>query len=224
MLRARWVVAVLAGIGLTLLMLEPADETVAVPSPMQTDSRLKSIPEAVPRLAVLAFTNVGSPDDSFFADGITDELNSRLSGLGHLAVLSRSSAHMYRGSQRTIREIGRALGADYLLYGTVRWDRSTKDGTVVRVTPKIVRVADDTQIWSTPYDRPFHDSLSIQSEIAMEVVAELDIALSARERAAIETRSTRNPLAYEAYLKAIQVLPQGHGSEQDFRKVYILVH
>jgi len=217
-------VTVIAATGLAFLVLDPvADRNTSGPADaLGTHGRLATIAEAVPRLAVVAFTNIGSPDDSYFADGITNELNSRLSGLRGLAVLSRSSANMYRDSGRTVREIGRALGADYVLHGTVQWDRSADRGTSVRVVPEIIRVNDDTQIWSTPYDRPFEDALSIQSEIASKVVAELDLALSDSERTTIESPPTANPLAYETYLKGIQVLPQGHGSERDFEKARTL--
>lgn len=215
---------VLAMMGFGFLVVDPAAdrETPSVTGVSEARVKLTAIAESLPRLVVVAFTNVGSPDDGYFADGITDELNSRLSGLRSLAVLSRSSAKTYRESSQTAQEIGRALGADYVLQGTVRWDRSGEDSTAVRVTPEIIRVADDTQIWSVPYDRRFEDTLSIQAEIAMQVVAELDVALSDRERSTIETAPTRNPLAYDAYLKAIQVLPAGHGSEQDFSKARTL--
>lgn len=213
------VVLMLAGAAATSLGPDPSRDITPVPL---SDS-LSSAGVAVPRLAVLAFTNVGSPDDSFFADGITAEINGRLAGLRSLAVLSRSSAGMYRDSKKTFREIGRELGADFVLAGTVRWDRQDGGSTAIRVTPEMIRIADDTQIWSSQFDRAFEDSLSIQSDIALEVASELDLALSDRERVTITTRPTENALAYEAYLKGIQVLPAGHGSEQGYRKARTLL-
>jgi hypothetical protein len=130
---------------------------------------------------------------------------------------------MYRESTRTVREIGHALGADYVLHGTVRWSPGEQGATAVRITPEIIRVADDTQIWSSRYDREFEDALTIQSEIALEVVAELGVALSDRERTAVQTEPTKNPLAYQAYLKALQTLPDGHGAESDYLKARTLV-
>lgn len=211
--------AVVAGI----YLVNPVAEKYPATAVTDTSDTPKSVSGGLPRLAVLAFENVGSADESYFADGITDELNSRLSGLSSLAILSRSSADMYKGSTRTVQEIGRTLGADYVLHGTVRWGRSSENATAVRVTPEIIRVMDDTLIWSSSYDRKFEDALTIQSEIALEVVAELGLALSDRERSAVQTMSTENPLAYEAYLKALQVLPAGHGAENDFRKARTLV-
>ena len=212
------VAAVIAGI----FLLSPATEERPASRVADAGASFNSVSGKLPRLAVLAFENVGSPDESYFADGITDELNSRLSGLSSLAILSRSSADMYRESKRTVQEIGRALGADFALHGTVRWSRSADNGTTVRVTPEIIRVADDTVIWSSRYDREFEDALTIQAEIALEVVEELGVALSDRERIAVETTQTENPLAFQSYLKALQILPAGHGAEKDFRKAHTL--
>ena len=212
------VAAVIAGI----VLLSPATDKHSASRVADADVGFDSVSGELPRLAVLAFENVGSPDESYFADGITDELNSRLSGLQSLAILSRSSADMYRESKRTVQEIGRALHADYVLHGTVRWSQSAENGTAVRVTPEIIRVADDTSIWSNRYDREFEDVLTIQSEIALEVVEELGVALSDRERIAVKTTQTENPLAYQTYLRALQVLPAGHGAEKDFRQARTL--
>lgn len=215
------IVALLLVAGVGAMSIGPGGRTASEATPL--GNSLSTGGASLPRLAVLAFTNVGSPQDGFFADGITAELNSRLSGLRSLAVLSRSSANMYRHSNRTLQQIGRALGADFVLSGTVRWDRNGGGPGTVRVTPEIIRIADDTQIWSSQIDRKFEDSLSVQAEIALEVTSELDLALSEPERTAISAPPTGNALAYEAYLKGIQVLPQGHGSEQDFRKALTLL-
>jgi len=177
----------------------------------------------IPRLAVLAFTNLGAPEDSFFADGITEELNSRLSGLRKLAVISRSSASMYRGSDKSARQIGEELGADYVLNGTVQWSGSGEGPVAIRVSPALIRVADDTQIWSGQIKRSFEQALSVQSEIASRVVAELDVALTGSEEAYIGARPTANALAYQTYLKGIQTLPDGHGPEEDYRQARTLL-
>ena len=123
-------VLLLAGAAAMSLGPDPARELTPVP----LSESLSSSRNGVPKLAVLAFSNVGSPDDSFFADGMTAELNSRLSGLRNLAVLSRSSANMYRESGKRAVDIGRELGADYVLSGTVRWDRHGSGSTAIRVT------------------------------------------------------------------------------------------
>ena len=110
---------------------------------------------------VLAFSNIGSADDDFFAHGLTREINGRLSGLRSLAVLSRSSADMYLESGKTAQQFGKELGADYVLHGTVQWQYEDEGGTRVRVTPEILRIADDTLVSSLPFDRKFVDALTM---------------------------------------------------------------
>jgi TolB-like protein/Tfp pilus assembly protein PilF len=189
--------------------------TIEAPS-AEAPKRVAGISDSIPRLAVLAFTTIGSPDDDFFAHGLTREINSRLSGLRSLAVLSRSSADMYQESGKTVRQFGVALGADYVLHGTVQWQHEEDGESRVRVTPEILRIADDTQIWSLPLDRKFVDALTMQSEIALDVITQLDLALSDNERSVVEDRPTDNALAYEAFLKGMKWLPDGHAPPEDF--------
>lgn len=203
-------VLLLAGTGVTWFGARAINEP-----PVEASDGVRGISDSIPRLAVLAFTTIGSADDDFFALGLTRELNSRLSGLRSLAVLSRSSADMYKDSGKTVREFGEALGADYVLHGTVQWQHENDGGSRVRVTPEILRIADDTQVWSLPLDRRFVDALTIQSEIALDVIAQLDLALSDTERGLVEERPTNNALAYEAFLKGMQWLPEGHAPPEE---------
>ncbi len=205
---------------------EPGPETgiaTTAPGPASAaHALLADIPEDVPRLAVLGFTNLGEPEHGFFADGVTAELASRLSGLRMLAMISPNSARNWDPEQQGAGEFGKALGADYVLAGTVLWD-SGAVGATVRVIPSLVRVADDTQVWSARIERPFDDALSLQSELAGQVAEQLAIGLSRAEEATLRQSVTQHPLAYETYLRAIQVLPQGHGAEADFRSAHTLL-
>lgn len=198
--------AFVAWFGLRTIDAPPADNSRAV----------AGISDTIPRLAVLAFTTIGSPDDDFFAHGLTREINSRLSGLRSLAVLSRSSADMYQESGKPARQFGMELGADYVLHGTVQWQHEEDGGSRVRVTPEILRIADDTLIWSLPLDRKFVDALTMQSEIALDVIGQLNLALTDAERSVVEDRPTSNALAYEAFLKGMKWLPDGHAPPEDF--------
>ena len=81
-------------------------------------------------------------------------------------VISRSSAIRYKKTEKTIKEIGEELGVDYVLEGTVRWDRSPEGRGRVRVTPQLIRVSDDTHLWSDRYDREIEDIFAVQSDIA----------------------------------------------------------
>lgn len=153
-------------------------------------------------LVVLPFENTGLADDEYFADGITEEITSRLGALQDLGVISRTSAIQYKDSNKTIKQIGEELGADYVLEGSVRWNRGTENNGRVRVTPRLVRVADDTQIWSDQYDRVIEDIFLVQYEIAEQVAQNLDLTILEPERQALLTNPTENLEAYDLFLRA----------------------
>ncbi len=152
-------------------------------------------------LVVLPFENLGPPGDEYFADGITEEITSRLSALYGLAVISRTSAKQYKKTDMTTQQIGEELGADYVLEGAVRWDRSAEGNGRVRVTPQLIRVSDDTHLWVERYDRVIYDLFSVQSEIAEEVAKQLDLTVLEPERRAMYEKPTENLEAYDYYLK-----------------------
>jgi TolB-like protein/DNA-binding winged helix-turn-helix (wHTH) protein/tetratricopeptide (TPR) repeat protein len=152
------------------------------------------------RIVVLPFVNLGSPEDNYFAAGITDEIMGRLTSVPGIATISRDSADHYANSGKTHREIGRELGVDYILDGTVQWDRGPGRTGHVRIAPRLTRVPDDTQVWANTYDRVIQDIFSVQSEIARAVIAEVGIALRQPERD-VESRPTRNIDAYQAFLR-----------------------
>ncbi len=217
---------IVAGTLFALISLGSGDrpgKPVSEPSALPSQAPFIEVSETIPRLAILAFLNLGAPADSFLADGLTAELGSRLSGLRGLALLSPSSAKAFKGSTQTPSEFGLAMGADYVLLGNVFWERNEVGEALVRVIPEVIRVADNTQVWSAQLDRPFENALAVQSEIALEVAEQLRITLSAPERADLGTAPTQSALAWEAYLKGIQILPEGHGAEQDFRQARLLL-
>jgi len=152
-------------------------------------------------LVVLPFENLGLPEDQYFADGITEEITSRLAAIHLLGVISRTSAIQYKDTDKTIKQIGEELRVDYILEGSVRWDRSPAGRGRVRVTPQLVRVTDDTNLWSERYDRVIEDIFSVQSEIAEKVARMLDLTVLEPERRAITARPTENLEAYDLYLK-----------------------
>jgi len=152
-------------------------------------------------LVVLPFENLGPPGDEYFADGMTEEITSRLAALYGLAVISRTSAKQYKKTDMTTQQIGKELGADYVLEGAVRWDRSGEGNGRVRVTPQLIRVSDDTHLWVERYDRVINDIFSVQSEIADEVAKQLDLTVLEPERRAMYKKPTENLAAYDHYLK-----------------------
>jgi serine/threonine protein kinase/tetratricopeptide (TPR) repeat protein len=153
------------------------------------------------RLVVLPFENLGSAEDEYFADGIAEEIMSRLSAIRTLGVISRTSAIRYKNSSKTIQQIGDELGVEYVLEGTVRWDRPSEGPSRVRVTPQLIRVPDDTHLWSERYDAVLANIFEVQSDIAEQVAKALDITLLEPERRTLASRPTENMEAYDYYLQ-----------------------
>ena len=154
------------------------------------------------RVAVLPFTNLGMPEDSYFAAGVTEELTSRLASLKGLAVTSRTSADQYAEGSKSVPEIGEELGVDYVIEGSVRWQPSEDGPGVVRITPQLIRVADDLHVWTDVYDRDFVEIFALQTELAREVTRQLGVTLDALERRRLDARPTASVEAYQAFLRA----------------------
>jgi len=164
-------------------------------------NRTPAFPSKRQMLVVLPFGNLGSLEDQYFADGITDEITNRLAALQRLGVISRTSAIQYKNTNKTIKQIADELGVDYVLEGGVRWNRSLEGKGRIRVTSQLVRITDDTPIWSERYDRVIDDIFSVQSEIAEQVARQLDLTVLEPERRALYTKPTDDLEAYDHYLQ-----------------------
>ena len=149
------------------------------------------------RVVVLPFTNLGSASDAYFAEGITEEITARLAAVARLSVIGRTTANTYKGTRKTLREIGTELGVDYVVVGAIRWEKSPQGPDRVRVTPQLVNTADGTHLWAQVYDALFR----VQSDIAQKVVQALDVILLESQRRAVEAVPTRNFEAYDFYLR-----------------------
>jgi serine/threonine protein kinase/tetratricopeptide (TPR) repeat protein len=156
-------------------------------------------------VAVLPFKNLGRPDDEYFADGVTEEITSRLASLPGLGVISRTSADQYKGTTKPLKQIARELGVAYVLEGSVRWDRptGTQSPGRVRVTPQLIRVSDDSHVWSDRLDDDAVDVFVVQGRVAEEVANALGVALGSGERATLAEKPTANFEAYNAYLRGL---------------------
>jgi non-specific serine/threonine protein kinase len=152
-------------------------------------------------LAVLPFENLGSAEDEYFADGITDEITSRVAALKDLGVIARTSSLQYKGTTKRISEIGSELKVDYILEGTIRWDKSG-DVDKVRITPQLIRVADETHLWVDNIQRELSQIFEVQEEIAMNIAGALNIALVVGGDEFLDFRPTDNMEAYDYYLRA----------------------
>ena len=153
-------------------------------------------------MVVLPFENLGPAEEAYFAAGMTEEITSRLSAVSGLGVISRTSATQYDRTGKTMRQIADDLGVDYVVEGTVRWARGSDGIDRVRITPQLIRVTDDTPVWSESYDRQIDDIFEVQTEIASHVIDQLGVTLLGNERDNLEKAPTQNVAAYQLYLQA----------------------
>jgi len=157
------------------------------------------------RIAVLPFANISANSgDSYFADGLTEELISALSEIRGLRIIARTSANHYRNSTKSVAQIGGELHVSHLLEGSVR-----KDGNRIRITTHLVDTESQEEVWSATYDKDLVDVFSIQSDIAASVANSLKVKLLSAERTRIEKKDTENVAAYVSYLKGRVFLREG---------------
>jgi adenylate cyclase len=162
-------------------------------------------PGEATRIAVLPLANMSpDPKDEYFADGLTEELISRMSKVAGLQVISRTSAMHFKNSKETTKQIATELGARSILEGSVR-----KAGDKVRVTVQLIDGRSDIHMWGESYDRRMEDVFDIQEDIAGSVVESLKVKLLPVERARVHARETQNVAAYVAYLKGRALLREG---------------
>ena len=150
-------------------------------------------------VAVLPFQNLSSdPDNAYFADGIQDEVLTRLTKIGDLKVISRTSTQGYQSESGNLAEIAKQLGVANILEGSVQ-----KAGNQVRVNVHLVNVQTGSQLWAETYDRKLSDIFSVETEIAKGIAESLQAKLTGREEQALAAQPTNNPQAYDAYLRGL---------------------
>ena len=154
-------------------------------------------------IVVLPFENLGTSEDEYFADGITGEITSKLSGISGLGVIARSSAMQYKNTQKSLKQIGEELGVQYVLEGTVQWEELSDGKTRIRVNPELINVENATQMWSKPYEAEFSSAFTLQSEIASTVAEAMNLKLLVSEQNNLQNTITKNPEAYDLYLKGV---------------------
>lgn len=168
-----------------------------------------SEPRGPLRIVVLPFENLGPPDAKVFAEGMTEEITANLAHLSTLRVISRTSARTYTKGEKTVRQIAEELDVDYVLEGTVRWAEDGAGRQRVRITPQLIRVADDTHVWAEVFEREVrNDVFALQAEISERVINMLGITLLAQERQRLHVPITRNLDAYRAYLRGLELIDQ----------------
>jgi TolB-like protein/tetratricopeptide (TPR) repeat protein len=193
------IVVLLAAVGFLLadkfVLREPAPET----PPIAEATTEKSV-------AVLPFVAMSrGPDDEFFADGLTEEILNSLTRVPELLVTARTSAFHFKGKDIPIPEIAAQLGVAHVVEGSVRRDRDR-----LRVTAQLIRAADGFHLWSENYDRETEDTFGVQTDIAEKIASALDVFLDDETLTRMKSSGFRNPEAYVAYQKGLQVYNDAH--------------
>ncbi|HEY2712405.1 MAG TPA: protein kinase [Chthoniobacterales bacterium] len=150
-------------------------------------------------IAVLPFENLSEEkSNAYFADGIQDEILTRLSKIADLKVISRTSTERYKNTSQNLSEIARQLGVANLLEGSVQ-----KTSDQVRVNVQLIRAANDSHLWAETFDRKLTDIFFVESEVAKAIADQLRAKLTGQEEQVIAARPTDNPEAYDAYLRGL---------------------
>jgi TolB-like protein/Tfp pilus assembly protein PilF len=187
--RPRWIIGILLGSVAILIAF------------WLLGQRPRNAPGEIPprSIAVLPFDNISAnQDDTYFADGVQDEILNNLAKIAQLKVISRTSVMQYRAdTRRDLRQIASALSVANVLEGTVR-----RNGNRVRVSAELIDARNDNTVWADSYDRDLTDIFSIQSEVAQTIARKLTATLSPEEKKVIEQRPTDNLSAYDLYLRA----------------------
>jgi len=148
-------------------------------------------------IAVLPFENLSAdPGNAYFAEGIQDEILTRLSKIADLKVISRTSTQHYKSAPENLPEIAKQLGVANVLEGSVQ-----KSGDAVRVTVQLIRALSDSHLWAETYDRKLIDTFGVESDVAQKIASSLEAKLTGSEQRAIAARPTENTEAYQLYLK-----------------------
>jgi serine/threonine protein kinase/Tfp pilus assembly protein PilF len=156
-------------------------------------------PLATSGVAVLPFENLsGDPDNAYFANGIQEEILTRLASIADLKVISRTSTQQYQSKPRNLREIAKQLGVANILEGSVQ-----KAAEQVRVNVQLINAQTDSHLWADTYDRKLTDIFGIESEIAKRIADSLQAKLTGREKQTLAVKPTNNPEAYDAYLRGL---------------------
>ncbi len=156
-------------------------------------------------VAVLPFDAEGDTANAYLADGITDEIRSKLSALPALQIIARASSNEYRHATKRPEEIGRELGVQYLLTGTVHSEQRAGGVRRVRVRPELIQVSEGRSAvtkWEQSFDTTLADVFDVQTAVASRVADKLGVVLSPPAQAQIADRPTQNIAAYDAYLRA----------------------
>jgi TolB-like protein/Tfp pilus assembly protein PilF len=189
--RLRW-----AEVAIALLMLAGIIATLVFFLRRPARSALAIVEKSI---AVLPFENLSEEKaNAYFAEGIQDEILTRLSKIADLKVISRTSTQHYKSAPENLREIARELGVAHILEGSVQ-----KSGDAVRVNVQLIKAANDSHLWADTFDRKLTDIFSVESEVAKTIADQLRAHITGQEEQILAAKPTDNPEAYDAYLRGL---------------------
>jgi TolB-like protein/class 3 adenylate cyclase/Tfp pilus assembly protein PilF len=195
-----WIIGILIGTAIVygaLTFLKHRREnghTASNNNPNETAAVALSIPEK--SIAVLPFENLSDDkSNAYFAEGIQDEILTRLAKIAALKVISRTSTQKYKSAPDNLREVGQQLGVAHLLEGSVQ-----KAGNAVHINVQLIKAATDAHLWAESYDRELQNIFGVEGEVAGKIADALDAKLTGAEEKALAVRPTGNVEAYDAYL------------------------
>ncbi len=190
-------VLLIIGIGWWWTTLSQKVTTIASKSDNRAGEAATKVPEK--SIAVLPFESLSEDkSNAYFADGIQDEILARLSKIADLKVISRTSTQKYKSAPDNLREIAQQLGVSNILEGSVQ-----KSGDQVRITVQLINALKDEHLWADTYDRSMSNIFSVETDVAQKIAESLEAKLTGREKKEIAFVGTRNPAAYDAYLRAL---------------------
>ena len=161
-----------------------------------------SLPVPLKSIAVLPFENLSEDKaNAYFADGIQDEILTRLSKIADLKVISRTSTQRYKSAPNDLREIAKQLGVANILEGSVQ-----KANDQVRISVQLINALNDSHLWAETYDRKLIDIFQVETDLAQKIAVSLEAKLTGREKKEISSRGTGNSEAYDAFLHALALL------------------
>ncbi len=203
----RWIIAaavvLIAALIIAAVLLSRRSASVATGSGAPSTPPATPMPAAaaIPEksIAVMPFENLSEEKaNAYFADGIQDEILTRLAKIADLKVISRTSTQHYKSAPENLSEIARQLGVAHILEGSVQ-----KSGEAVRVNVQLIKAANDSHLWADTFDRKLTDIFSVESEVAKAIADQLRAHLSGQEEQVIAAKPTDNPEAYDAYLRGL---------------------
>jgi TolB-like protein/Tfp pilus assembly protein PilF len=198
-----WIYVVIAGVvlsaGLFFLGRYTAMRTTGTEEGRRSAATLPETVVTEKSIAVLPFASLSEDKaNAYFADGIQDEILTRLSKIAELKVISRTSTQQYQSKPGNLGEIAKQLGVAHILEGSVQ-----KSGDSVRVNVQLIKAEGDSHLWAETYDRKLTDIFAVETEVAQRIANSLEAKITGHEKEAINYVGTKIPAAYDAYLRAI---------------------